>query len=120
MVVPANDEWLFAYVLPKASPDDPTRLVIPSSLRMGWYDSPAYFCAAWETARDVADELEEAAEGLLPEHPLEGFLIRQQDWPEDTLETTSAKLTRLMEVYIDDFVQLAQTTDPEEGRHLSR
>jgi hypothetical protein len=57
MVVPAKDEWHFACVLPKASPDEPTRLVIPFSLQM---NTPG------------------------------GFLLRPQDWPEDTLETTSA------------------------------
>jgi hypothetical protein len=120
MVVPADDEWHFAYVLPKASTDEPTRLVIPSSLQMGWCDSPAYFCAASETARDVADNLAETPPGSLPAHPLEGFLIRPQDWPKDTLAQTSEKFTRLMEVYIDDFIQLAQTTDPDKLLHLSR
>jgi hypothetical protein len=54
MVVPKEDEWNFAYVLPKANPqdpDEPTVLVIPSSLQIGWTASPAFFCAASETAR---------------------------------------------------------------------
>ena len=32
IVVPEDDYWHFAYVLPKASLDEPTQLVIPSSL----------------------------------------------------------------------------------------
>ena len=120
MVVPEDDEWNFAYVLPKASPDEPTQLVIPSSLQMGWCDSPAYFCAASETARDVAETLAAQPEGSLDEHPLEGMMLRPQDWPELEIEQTSEKFTKLLEVYIDDFIQLAQTTDPHKLRHLSR
>jgi hypothetical protein len=120
MVVPEDDEWNFAYVLPKLHPDEPTQLVIPSSLQMGWCDSPAYFCAASETARDVAEQLAATPVGSLEEHPLDDFLFRPQDWPEDGMEDTSAKFTRLLEVYIDDFIQLAQTTDPAKLQHLSR
>jgi hypothetical protein len=50
MVIPKEAEWNFAYVLPKLQPDDPVQLVIPSSLQMGWCDSPAYYCATSETA----------------------------------------------------------------------
>jgi hypothetical protein len=120
MVVPADDEWHFAYVLPKLHPDEPTQLVVPSSLQMGWCDSPAYFCAASETARDVAEDLIARPQGSLAEHPLEGYLIRPQDWPDDTIDQTADKFTRLLEVYIDDFIQLAQTTNQEQLRHLSR
>jgi len=120
MVVPKDDDWHFAYVLPKAHPDEPTRLVIPSSLQMGWCDSPAYFCAASETARDVADKLADKPIGSLAAHPLEDMLLRPQDWPEDELEMHSQAFVRLMEVYVDDFIQLAQTTDPTKLLHLSR
>jgi hypothetical protein len=72
MVVPEHGEGHFAYVLPKASPDEPTQLVIPSSLQMGWCDSPAYFCAASETTRDVAETLAaKQPEGSLDERHIE-------------------------------------------------
>lgn len=114
MVVPEDEEWNFAYVLPKQHPDEPTQLVIPSSLQMGWTDSPAYFCAASETARDVANMLATRPAGSLEEHPLEGFLLRPQDWPEAHVEDTAEKFIWLLGVYIDDFIQLAQMTDPAE------
>jgi hypothetical protein len=120
MVVPAEDEWHFAYVLPKLHPDEPTQLVIPSSLQMGWCDSPAFFCAALETARDVADELATAPIGTITAHPLEHMLVSPQHWMEETLEEKAADFLRLMEVYVDDFIQLAQTEDPTELLHLSR
>ena len=44
-----GQEWNFAYVLPQRE-GEPIRLVIPTSLQMGWIESPPYFCAASETA----------------------------------------------------------------------
>ena len=36
-----GEEWNFAYVLPQ--PDgEPIKLVVPTSLQMGWVESPAY------------------------------------------------------------------------------
>jgi hypothetical protein len=87
---------------------------------MGWCDSPAYICAASETARDVAETFAAQPEGSLAEHPLEGMLLRPQDWPELEIEQTSDNITKLLEVYLDDFIQLAQMTDPHKLRHLSR
>ncbi len=43
-------EWNFAYVLPQAE-GEPVRLVVSTSLQMGWIESPPYFCAASETGR---------------------------------------------------------------------
>ena len=89
---------------------------------MGWgmVRQPRVLLAASETAREVTEKLADEPEGSLPEHPLEALLIRPQDWPEDNLEMTSTKFTKIMEVCIDDFVQLAPTTDPAKLRHLSR
>ena len=120
MVVPEEAEWNFAYVLPKMHPDEPVQLVIPSSLQMGWCDSPAYFCAASETARDVAEKLTTTPVGSLDQHPLEHYLVPPDKWPEQEIEQHAAKFTHLLEVYIDDFIQLAQTQDPTQLTHLSR
>jgi hypothetical protein len=46
-------------------------------------------------------------------------MTRPQDWPEADIETISETFTRLMEVYIDDFIPLAQTTDQTMLHHLS-
>lgn len=45
-------EWNFAYVWPQQE-GEPPMLVVPTLLQMGWIESPPYFCAASETARDV-------------------------------------------------------------------
>ena len=48
-------------------PLDDREIVVHTSLQMGWCESPPYFCAATETARDVIENLLLA--GLpLPDH----------------------------------------------------
>jgi hypothetical protein len=120
MVVPPKDDWDFTYVLPKQCLEEPTQLVIPSSLQIGWCESPAFFCAASETGRDVAEDLAAMPTGSLPAHHLEKWLINPLQWTEETVEDKSANFLQLMEVYIDDFIQLAQTTYPDQLLHLSR
>jgi hypothetical protein len=62
-----GEQWNFAYVLPQKE-GEPVRLVVPTSLQMGWVESPPYFCAASETARDVAAKYAEARIGSLEDH----------------------------------------------------
>jgi hypothetical protein len=47
-----GEEYNFAYVLPQEEGTQLT-LVVPPSLQMGWVESPPYFCAVTETARDI-------------------------------------------------------------------
>jgi hypothetical protein len=49
----AGEEYNFAYVLPQEA-GKPVVLVVPTLLQMGRVESPPYFCAATETARDIA------------------------------------------------------------------
>ena len=72
-----------------------TRLVVPTSLQMGWVESPAYFCAASETGRDVASRYAEMKLGSLPPH----------------------KFTELTQTH-DDFKALPHATDGNSSRHM--
>ena len=119
MVVSPDDEWHFAYVLPKLTPDEPTQLVIPSCLQMGWCESASYFCATLETAQDISKTLATQPMGSLPAHPLEEYLVPLDLWTNDTTDQHLSDFLHLLEVYIDDFIHLAQTTDPAQLRHLS-
>ena len=56
MLVRKLDKWNFAYVLPGAA-GDPLQRSIPHTLKMGWTESPGYFCAATETGRDIMQAL---------------------------------------------------------------
>ena len=50
-----------------APPGSPVRLVVPTSLQMGWIESPPCFGAASKTGRDVAEEYIETPVGTLPD-----------------------------------------------------
>ena len=95
-------------------------MVIPSCLQIGWCQSTSYFCAASKTACDVSATLTNQPPSSLPAHPLEEYLLPltfTSAYP--TTEETQGFL-HLIEVYIDDFIQLAQCTDPDQLLHLSR
>jgi hypothetical protein len=77
MIVEKESRWNFAYVLP-GRPGSPLRLVIPSALQMGWNESPAYFCAATETTRDIAQTWIDE-EKPLPVHVMEPLTTPSQE-----------------------------------------
>jgi hypothetical protein len=96
---------------------------------MGWTDSPAFFCAASQTARDVAEMLINQPRGLLPEHALEPFMLPSEGpseyagKPQDGMDEDTSHVNnfcRLLETFVDDFINVAQTTNEKQLRHLSR
>ena len=130
MCVPKSDEFQFCYVLPPL-PDEPPNadimIVVPAALQMGWTSSPAFFCAATETGRDVAELL--CRQPKLPPHPLEHHMIDPIDPQLLTLPdldqctrdpTGPQRLQHLFEVYVDDYCALLQATDEATIRHHSR
>ena len=92
---------------------------------MGWCESASYFCTASETSRDISDTLALTPIRSLPPHPLEHHLVppdEQHTQPQCALADPNQQATflHLLEVYINDFIQLAQTTDKAQLLHLSR
>ena len=120
MVVNEEDAWNFAYVLPPLSPDDDIELVIPDALQMGWSESPPFFCAATETARDLA-ETYYANNIPCPPHKDENIVldINWSNIPKPERNKDLAFL-HLLEVYIDDFIGLIQSNDINEIRRYTR
>jgi hypothetical protein len=113
MRVKDKDSWNFAYVLPDV-PGAPLRLVVPCSLQMGWSESPAYFCAATETTRDLIQEtLESGTE--LPAHRLEEYMLPARPAKRQTTGTTTWQETY---VYVDDFCLAA--VESRDGKLLKR
>jgi hypothetical protein len=100
-----GEEWNFAYVLPSSVGDDPV-LVIPTSLQMGWIESPPYFCAASETARDVAEDYAELPFGQLGNHNLIAHTTTHSDYALLPATAHSAPVSYLLEVFVDDFIGL--------------
>ena len=112
-----GEEWNFAYVLSN-HPGEPIEVVVPAALQMGWALSPPFFCAAPETARDVGEQLVHEPVGTLPEHPLEAMKMpKALQLPRIGKAKDGAAFLHMLEVFVDDFVQLAQTTDEEALRH---
>ena len=125
MAVSAEDAWNFAYILPGGKPEDPIQLVIPDALQMGWSESPPFFCAATETARDII-QAELNTNVYVPEQPMENIMM-DIDWasiPKHNGPSNSGpdktKFLKLLEVYIDDFIGVLQSTDETELRQFSR
>jgi hypothetical protein len=73
-----GEEWNFAYVLPQR-PDKPIRLVVPTSLQMGWVELPPYFCVASETAQDIAMVYANTGLGSLPTHKFTHYTTGDAD-----------------------------------------
>ena len=81
LAVNDSDAWNFCYVLPAESEIkdlNDVEIVVPNSLQMGWTESPPYFCAASETARDVIELILPNARDL-PVHPLEHMMMPDGD-----------------------------------------
>eukprot|EP00986_Skeletonema_menzelii_P015471 scaffold11865_cov248-Skeletonema_menzelii.AAC.1 len=84
-----------------AGPGEPSRILIPTSLQMGWVESPGYFCAASETARDVADTYVRTPIGSLGSHK---FLHLTQTGDYPTVEGSQQDLVSFLKYYIGVFV----------------
>ena len=114
-----GQEYNFAYVLPQP-PGHPIILVIPTSLQMGWVESPPLFCAASETARDIVEEYIETEVASLPTHKFIKHVMTSetiQDLPE-TCEGESG-FTYMTEVYVDDFMSIVIPVSRQQLEHVA-
>ncbi len=112
-------EWNFLYVLPQ-HPRQPSYLVVPTSLQMGWMESPPFFCVASETAWDVAQDYCEVKLSTLPDHRFTNYVIGNKAY--DKLPEKADKenaFQYLLKVYVDDFVSLVIPTSHEQLHHIS-
>ena len=112
-----GQEWNFCYVLPSLN-NGPVQLVVPTSLQMGWIESPPYFCTASETARDVAEQYLQLPVGTLPDHK---FITKTEQHPElhDLPQNETGPLKFMLEVYMDDYIGLAIPTSISQLRHYA-
>ena len=122
MAVSDLDAWNFCYVLPQETPPtniDDTQIVVPNCLQMGWCESPPFFCASSETARDVIDTL--LKEAALPEHRFEQSMMAHND--NNAIITrlhAAATYINLTEVFVDDFMGVTNNITTTNLRHFSR
>ena len=85
------------------------RLVVPTSLQMGWIESPPYFCAVYETSRDVAQNYVETPVGTLSNHNFVKHYSQGDDF-ESLSKTESEKLHYVIECFVDDYISLVIPT----------
>jgi hypothetical protein len=106
LVIQDADWFNFAYVLPQTA-GDPIRLVIQAVVQMGWVESPRFFCAVTDLARDLTQHLVDN-DVFLPEDPVKD-LMKITEVP---LQGRTDTPTKLLQVYVDDFCHAAtQSTD---------
>jgi hypothetical protein len=118
----AGKEYNFAYVLPQEK-GKPIRLVVPTSLQMGWVESPPYFCAATETARDIASTYCDTYVGSLTPHKFIHH-VTGEDVDFNALPITSAgsasnNLHYALEVYMDDLMSIVIPTSQQQLQHVA-
>ena len=124
--IAVNDEdaWNFCYVLPsnEAVKDlNDVKLVVPNSLQMGWCESPPFFCAATETARDVIETLlleVTNSKHFLPSHDLEHAMLHRSEAVNRL--TAAASYVNLIEVFVDDFIGATNNRNIDHLTNLSR
>ena len=52
-----GQDYNFVFQMPARPGDEETYFVVPAALQMGWTNSPAYFCGATETVRELIRRL---------------------------------------------------------------
>jgi hypothetical protein len=116
----AGQEWNFCYVLPTINPSDPVELVVPTSLQMGWIESPPYFCAASETGRDVATQYMETPLGSLDDNKFLTWIMDSEEVRElPTASETGLSFSYVVEVYMDDYIGLAIPASQDQLQHAA-
>ena len=115
-----GSEYNSAYVLPQEA-GKPPRIVIPTPLQMGWTQSPPFFCAAAETARDVAQDYAQTKVGSLPAHKFDAYTKTSQEYKAlPSTSPTNEELLYLIEVFVDDFVGMCIPQNKIQLDHVSR
>jgi hypothetical protein len=113
-----GDEWNFAYALPQPL-GEPIKIVVPTSLQMGWVESPPYFCATTETSWDIATKYCETEIGTLPIHKFDNHVLGNEAVTElpDT-PTTNKQMRYLIKVYVNDFMAIIIPTTKDDVTHV--
>ena len=120
MMCEEGEEWNFAYVLPQRA-GEPIRLIVPTSLQMGWVESPPCFCAASETARDIAMDYVNTELGSLLTHKFTHYTQGNDD-ANLLLANTSRPEMALrysIKVYVDDFMSIVIPTSKAQLDHVA-
>ena len=83
MIVEAGKEYNFVFQLPMRDTDSERHYVVPSSLQMGWKNSPAFFCTGTEATRRMIRRLlaMTSTSGISTYHQHESYLTKGSPLP---------------------------------------
>jgi hypothetical protein len=113
-----GEEWNFSYVLPQPE-GEPVMLVVPTSLQMGWVESPPYFCAASETARDIVTEYTNMPVGSLPSHKFAKYVVGGESYAALRQDHNDQPFRTMLEVYVDDFMSFVIPVSKSQLKHTA-
>ena len=117
MTVAPGDEYHFVFELPRRPGDTEPHFVLPSSLQMGWTNSPAYFCTATEACRQLVTRLLAltTGTGLPAPHPHEPFCLPSDRPAPPRPWATPGDVSIFLQIFVDDF--LNGVAAPRDQRH---
>ncbi len=113
-----GEEFNFVYVLPQAA-GMPTVIVVPTLLQMGWVESPTYFCAATETARDIASDYSNTPIGSLTPHKFVNYVrgdINFKALPATSEDNNNCQYG--LKVYVNNFMSIVIHTSRDQLEHV--
>ncbi len=114
-----EEEYNFAYVLPQPE-EERIQIVIPTLLQMGWVESPPCFCAATETARDIAKEYIKTPVNSLHDHNFLKYTVGNREYEAlPAMPTKNMGFLYMVEVYVDDFMSLVIPASQDQLRHVA-
>ena len=107
MIVEAGKEYNFVFQLPEREGDTERYYVVPSSLQMGWKNSPAFFCTGTEATRSLIKRLLALtlASGIDVEHRHEAYCVSEEQSPSDAAWKGMTDASLACRVFVDDFMQ---------------
>jgi hypothetical protein len=96
------------------------RLIVPTSLQIGCFKSPPYFCAASETARDIAIDYGNTQIGSLQEHKFTHYTRGDKEASRlpPMSESATQPLRYGLEVYANDFMSIVIPTSKAQLDHI--
>jgi len=107
LTVSTEDMWHFCYVLPHIHESNPINLAVSTCLQMGWTESPLIFCTTSKMTHNIGQE-NLNSKHTLPPHRLKHMYIPEHITLTTTNKVTLKQLTKLLEVYVNNFMGFMQ------------
>jgi len=113
-----GEEYNFPYDLSQEE-GMPITLVVPTSLQMGWVESPPYFCVAMETARDIASDYCDTPVGSLPHHKFAKHVTGAKEFNKLPSTLENRDFFYALKVYVEDYMSIVIPTSREQLEHVA-